>query len=159
MQSVTNAECRMEGLIDEKDEIVIEIWNNCRLSPMQKFCFSTLWSIGTNLNNYFDFHVRLSICPFVRFRPVPSAQKLTSIAATVSQNVTDKLCLVCVNSEIYASWVTLRPQLDRCHQGEAKVRILSFTTTWSEFHHLPRVGPKQLCALAHLGCTRAAGTS
>ena len=27
-----------------------------------------------------------------------------------------------------------------------------------EFHHLSRVGPKQLCALAHLGSTREAGT-
>ena len=44
-------------------------------------------------------------------------------------------------------------------QGEAEVRILNFKTTRSEFHHLPRVSPKQLCALAHLGCTRAAGTS
>ena len=25
--------------------------------------------------------------------------------------------------------------------------------------HLPRVGPKQLCASAHLGCTRTVGTS
>ena len=48
---------------------------------------------------------------------------------------------------------------DCSHRGEAEVRILNFKTTWSEFHHLPRVGPKQLCALAHLGCTRAAGTS
>ena len=29
----------------------------------------------------------------------------------------------------------------------------------SELHHLPRVGPKQLCALAHLRCIRAADTS
>ena len=48
---------------------------------------------------------------------------------------------------------------DCSRRGEAEVRILNFKTTWSEFHHLPRVGPKQLCALAHLGCTRAAGTS
>ena len=41
----------------------------------------------------------------------------------------------------------------------AEVRILDFKPTWSEFHHLPRVGPKQLCASADLGCTRAAGTS
>ena len=27
------------------------------------------------------------------------------------------------------------------------------------FHHFPSVGPKQLCVLAHLGCTREAGTS
>ena len=28
-----------------------------------------------------------------------------------------------------------------------------------EFHHLPRIGPKQLCALANLGCAREASTS
>ena len=39
---------------------------------------------------------------------------------------------------------------------EAKQRILKLA---SVFHHLPSVGPKQLCALAHLGCTREAGTS
>ena len=104
--------------------------------------------------------------------------------------------------------VTIRPQWDRCCQGEAEVRILDFKTTWSESqkvsqtateqgkaeqyifnfkttwsefqkpsqtateqgeaelrvynlkkHNLARVGPKQLCASAHLGCTRAAGTS
>ena len=48
---------------------------------------------------------------------------------------------------------------DCSRRGEAEVRILNFKTTWSEFHHLPRVGPKQLCALAHLGYTREAGTS
>ena len=70
---------------------------------------------------------------------------------------------------------------DCSRRGEAEVRMLNFKTTWSEFqkssqttamrgeaelhlyilkkHILPRVGPKQLSALAHLGCTRAAGTS
>ena len=48
---------------------------------------------------------------------------------------------------------------DCSRRGEAEVRILKFKTPWSEFHHLPRVGPKQLCALAHLGCTCAACTS
>ena len=66
--------------------------------------------------------------------------------------------------------------------GEAELCILDFKNTWSKSskspvrllsyeakpsyvytilkkHHLPRVGFKQLCALAHLGCTRAAGTS
>ena len=41
-------------------------------------------------------------------------------------------------------------------RGEAEVRLLNFKTTWSEFHYLPRVGPKQL---THLECTRAADTS
>ena len=36
---------------------------------------------------------------------------------------------------------------DCSRRGEAEVRILKFKTTWSELHHLPRVGPKQLCAL------------
>ena len=27
------------------------------------------------------------------------------------------------------------------------------------FHQLPSVSPKQLCVLAHLGCTRKVGTS
>ena len=36
-------------------------------------------------------------------------------------------------SEKYAFWVTLRPQSDRCRRGKAKVRILNFKTTWSEF--------------------------
>ena len=96
---------------------------------------------------------------------------------------------MCVQSQKYAIWVNLTPQLDRLCQGKAEVRILNFETTWSEFqkanqtatkkpcqttamrgkaelqinnlkkHRLPRVSPKQLCASAHLGCTRAAGTS
>ena len=38
---------------------------------------------------------------------------------------------------------------------EAKLLILKLA---SVFHHLPSFGPKQLCALAHLGCTREVGT-
>ena len=41
-------------------------------------------------------------------------------------------------------------------RGEAELRILELS---SVFHHLPIVSPKQLCALAHLGCTHEAGTS
>ena len=67
------------------------------------------------------------------------------------------------------------PSWTTAEQGEAELRILNFKTTWSEFQkssqtvpcvytilkkdHLHRVGPKQLCASAHLGYTRAAGTS
>ena len=67
------------------------------------------------------------------------------------------------------------PSQTAAEQGKAKQRILNFKITFSEFkklcqttamrgailknHHLPRVGPKQFCALAHLGCTREAGTS
>ena len=65
--------------------------------------------------------------------PVPSGQKLTSILASVSQNVTNRSCFVCIKSEKYTSWVTLKPQWDRCRRSEAEVRILDFETTWSEF--------------------------
>ena len=53
----------------------------------------------------------------------------------------------------------LDPSGTAATKAKAEVRILDFKTTWSEFHHLNRVVPKQLCVLAHLGCTRAAGTS
>ena len=41
-------------------------------------------------------------------------------------------------------------------RGEAELRLLELTLV---FHHLPNVGPKQLCALAHLGYTREVVTS
>ena len=50
------------------------------------------------------------------------------------------------------------PVLPRRSRG-AYARFQNHMVTCSEFHLLPRVGPKQLCAVAHLGCTRAAGTS
>ena len=51
----------------------------------------------------------------------------------LSQNVTNKSCLEGTKSEKNASWVTLRPPSDCCRLGEAKVLILDFQTTWSEF--------------------------
>ena len=36
-------------------------------------------------------------------------------------------------SEKYAFWVNLSPQSDSCCRVEAKVCILDFKTTWSEF--------------------------
>ena len=103
-------------------------------------------------------------CPMPASRPVlshftiPAVTHFT-IPAVRSKNVTNKSCLVCVMSEKYASWIILRPQWHQCRRGEAEVRMLDFKTIWSEFHLLLRVGPKQLCALAHLGCTRTVGTS
>ena len=96
-----------------------------------------------NLNNYFDFHVCLSFCrrrpPSVRV----SVQKLAPILAVGSENVTIKSCLVCDKSEKYASWVTLRPQSDRCHRGKAEVRIFNFKTTWSEFQKASQTATEQ----------------
>ena len=46
-------------------------------------------------------------------------------------------------SEKYAFWATLRPQSDCCHQGEAKVRILDFKTTWSKFQNTSQTATEQ----------------
>ena len=61
-----------------------------------------------------------------------------------------KSCLVHVQSEKYPSWVTLTPQLDRCCQGEAEVRILKFKTTWSEFHMPSQTAPAEAGGEAEL---------
>ena len=82
------------------------------------------------LNNYFNFHVCLSIHVFVRFC---LSKKLPPVSAVFSQNVTNKSCLTCVKNEKYAPWVTIRPKQDCCGRGEAEVRIIDFKTTWSEF--------------------------
>ena len=88
----------------------------------------------------------MSVCPSV----VPSVRlsgsvhpNLTSIPASVSQNVTNKSCLACVKSEKYASWVTLRPQWDRCCRGKAEVRIIDIKTTWSVFQMPSQTAPAE----------------
>ena len=92
-----------------------------------------------------------------------------TLACSESSNCslfTNRSFLVSVKSEKYAFWVTLRP-LGSMSQGEVKIHALQYSARRSRaayikltlvFHHLPSVGPKQLCALAHLGCTREAGT-
>ena len=82
-----------------------------------------------NLHNYFNLHV----CP-----------SISCLSLGVPQSdVTDKSCLVCVKSEKFASLVTLRPQWDCCSRGEAKVHILDFKTTWSEFQMPSQTAPAE----------------
>ena len=61
-------------------------------------------------------------------------------------------------SDPFGPWgeVKLRYVYYKIKWGEAKPSVLKLT---SVFHHLHWVGPKQLCALTHLGCTREAGIS
>ena len=58
--------------------------------------------------------------------------------------------MVCVMSEKYAFWVTLRPQSDPCRRGEAEVRILDFKTTWSEFQMASQTTTKRGEAKLHI---------
>ena len=87
------------------------------------------------------------VCPSVpfpfRFHFRSCVQMLTSVSAAVSQNVSNKSCLLCVKSEKCTSWVTLRPQWDCCCRGEAEVRIINFKTTWSEFQMPSQTAPAE----------------
>ena len=47
-------------------------------------------------------------------------------------------------SEKCAFWGTLRPQLDHYRRGEAKVHLLNFKTTWSEFQKTSQTAPEQV---------------
>ena len=101
------------------------------------------------LNNYFDFHVCLSFRRRRRSAVLrPCVRKLAPFPAVFLQNVTNKSCLACVKSEKYASCVTLRPQWDSCHRGEAKVCILNFKTTWSELQKASQTATEQGLYLA-----------
>ena len=92
-----------------------------------------------HLNNYFRLHVCLSLCPSVH----TSHFHFFQFPAVVSQNVTNKSCLACVKNEKYAPWVIIRPQWDCCCRGEAKVRIIDFKTTWSEFQMPSQTAPAE----------------
>ena len=104
------------------------------------------------------YPLTISTCTSVR-PYVPFVHPVTlPIPTVVSQNVINKSCLACVMSEKYAFLVTLRP-LGSKRRGKAKPHTLRKKAKLLAFHHLPCIDAKQLCALAHLGCTREAGTS
>ena len=99
-----------------------------------------IYTFSRNLYNYFRLHVclsfRTSVRPYVTL-------SFFQFPAVVSQNVTNKTCLACVENEKYASWVIIRPQWDCCCRGEAEVRIIDFKTTWSEFQMPSQTAPAE----------------
>ena len=64
------------------------------------------------------------VCPSSVVRLL-SVGKLPPILAVISQNVNNKSCLLCVQSEKYAFWVTLRP-VGSMKQAEAKIHALRY---------------------------------
>ena len=153
---------------------VIPFIFSCFFLSTKRYLFAPLsWEfLRTYLNNYFNFYVCLSIRPSV----CPCVLKQHPISTVLSKNVIVKSCLVCIKNEKYVFWVTLR-LIGSMRQGKAKLHTLYLRWSFSraaytmilgknckllihtlEFHNLPRVSPKQLCVLAHLGCTRAVGT-
>ena len=131
------------------------------------------------LNNYFNLHV----CLFFRL-PLPSAcLKTSSDSCSLIIKLQIKVAWYVLRVKNMYSGSPSPPS--GTSAAEAKPRyvysiskphgrsfrrqvrlLLSEDYTWQVnfrftpfLHHLPSVGPKQLCALAHLGCTREAGTS
>ena len=83
---------------------------------------------------------------------------------------------MCANSEKFVFWVLVgvtnpgSPSDPKDPWSEGKLSYINYNIRQDEiklhksklhsvFHHLSSVGRKQLCVLAHLGCTREAGTS
>ena len=129
------------------------IW---RYSGQEKFCFKHGWD---NIQKW-DFsrlclktwsgHVLVSLYVLA---PLISHAFEYLIPAFLSQNFSNKSCLVCFKCEKYASLVTLRPQWDRYRRGKAEVRILDFKTTWSEFQMPSQTAPaeaKPRCVYSNL---------
>ena len=110
-----------------KEESIPEILNGCKV-----FIY---------ICNCFKLHVCPSLHLVSLFYYLPHFR--ISLPAVVSQNITNRSCLVSVKSEKYASWVTFRPHWDRCRQGEAEVRVLDFKTTWSEFQKANQTATEQ----------------
>ena len=137
----------------------------------QEYTMNSLGKKDTHpYNIYITISTFTSVCPYgVRWRrrrhhvPLLSSQFLKAY---------DKVSLTKVGWYVFRvknihSWSPPDPLGPRdkekvkyihfnIRREEAKLRILKLA---SVFHHLPSFGPKQLCALAHLGCTREAGTS
>ena len=119
-------------------------------------------SICPHLHNYFNLHVCLSLrrrrhVPLLNFQFLQAYDKVSLI----------KVGWYVLRVKNIHSWSPPDPLGPRdkekaryvhfdIRREEAKLLILKLA---SVFHHLPSFGPKQLCALAHLGCTREEGTS
>ena len=110
-----------------------------------------------HLHNYFNLHV----CPSFRRRWRRRRRRPTfdfQIPAVISVKKVAWYVLKVKNMHSWAPPDQWGPwdeeKLSYIHYNirreEAKQCIIKVA---SVFHHLPSVGPKQLCALAHLGCT------
>ena len=120
-----------------------------------------VWLWKSNLHNYFNLHV----CPSIwhqRHVPLLSFQFLQwyHIRSLV------KVAWYVLRVKNMHSWSPSHPwgpldemKLSYIHYNIRGVVIKLHTLKIaSVIHHLPSVGPKQLCPSAHVGCTREGGT-
>ena len=111
-------------------------------------------------NNYFRYHVCLSALPSVCQFNIKISNYCNCI--TINRYV---LRVKNMHSGLPSDpWglsgeAKLSYVYDNIRQSKAKLSYLWLSKLILVFYHLPNVGPKQLCALIHLGCTHEAGTS
>ena len=95
----------------------------------------------------------MCVCPSVRY--VPSLS-LYHKKVTEAENFAKQSCQMHYKGDKNTLKVMLLP-LKPLHFWARRSRA-TYMQHNLEFHHLSRFGPKQLCALAHLGSTRKVGT-
>ena len=77
---------------------------SCQVGTLYWFLVQS--NFKPNLHNYFNLHASLSFClSFITLRLIT-----LPIPAIVAQNFTNKSCLLCVQSENYAFFDTLKPK-------------------------------------------------
>ena len=115
-----------------------------------------------------EYHQSLNICFHFCLKACEVCHTFDfPIYAVVLQDITNESCLVCIKSEKYVFWVTIRPlgsmKRDKSKLLKLQYQVVHSEATYNSTHSSvsspPSVSPNQLCLLAHLGCTRAAGTS
>ena len=104
-----------------------------------------------HLNNYFDFHVCLSIRPSVPFHPFrPSTQKNFRVSSCLEFQKPRQTAAEQGNAELRildfkTTWSEFqKPSQTATVQGKAELRVLDFKTTWSEFQKPSQTAAKRV---------------
>ena len=103
--------------------------------------------IEWHLDNYFNFHVCLSIRPFSPFWPfhpnnfrVLSCSDFQKPGQTAAGRGNAKLRIL----DFKTTWSEFqKPSQTAAERGEAELRILDFKTTWSEFQMPSQTAPAE----------------
>ena len=92
----------------------------------------SLTGLSKYLNNYFNFHIGLSIHLFIRFSASSCAWKVSSIPVVLSQ--INKSCLVLMCLERKIEYILGHPQIPVSKQ--LLVDAWQFLTHWNFTHHI-----------------------
>ena len=129
----------MQGIVIH-GKMLPKIWSNLNKVSSSNFakCIKSQRLRFAYLNNFFNLFICLSILLGVPGSVHPFVIPLALIPALVSQNITNESLLVCVMSEIYAFWITLRPLGSmRQREDELKTHYVSSTSQRQSKANIP----------------------